>query len=84
MLTSRAVTWTLVLTFVTAVVAIAADETPKKQITLMGMLQEWIYPKSEFNGAQMSDAAVSDISAVKSKAILTTPDSVEKVMALKK
>lgn len=29
----------------------------------------------------MIDAAVSDISAIKSKAILTTPDSVEKVMA---
>ena len=81
MLTSRAATWTLVLAFVAADVAIADDETPKKQITLMGMLQEWTYPKSKFNGAQMSDAAVSDISAIKSKAILTTPDSVEKVMA---
>lgn len=39
MLTGRAATWTLVPTFVTAVVAIADDETPKKQITLMGMLQ---------------------------------------------
>jgi hypothetical protein len=81
MLTSRSATWTLVLALVAAGVAIADDETPKKQLTLMGMLQEWFYPNSKFHGAQSSDAAVSDISAIKSKAILTTPDSVEEVLA---
>ena len=81
MLTCRAATWTLVLAFVGTGVTIADDEIPKKQNTLMGMVQEWWYPKSKFHGAQSSDAAVSDISAIKSKAILTTPDSVEKVMA---
>lgn len=57
-----------------------AEAAPKKSVTLMGMLLEWSYPESKFNGAQMSDAAVKDISSVKSKAILTTPDSIEKVM----
>ncbi len=57
------------------------DETqPKKQVTLMGMLSEWMYPESKFHGAQSGDAAVSDISAIKSKAVLTTTDSVDKVM----
>ena len=46
----------------------------------MGMLSEWIYPGSEFNGAETSDAAVTDISSIKSKALLTTTDSVDKVM----
>ena len=81
MLTSRAATWTLALTFGPLGLATAADEPPKKQPTLMGMLQEWIYPKSKLHGAQGSDAAVSNISAIKCKATLTTPDSVEKVLA---
>jgi hypothetical protein len=60
----------------------AADEAPpQEQVTLMGMLLEWRYPESKFNGAETSDAAVEDISAIKSKAVLTTPDSAEKVMA---
>ena len=46
----------------------------------MGMLSEWIYPGSEVNGADTSDAAVTDISSIKSKALLTTTDSVDKVM----
>ena len=45
------------------------------------MLLEWRYPESKFNGAEISDAAVAEISAIKSKAVLTTPDSAEKVMA---
>lgn len=62
-------------------VSIADDAPPPKQVTLMGMLSEWRYPDAKFNGAQSGDAAVSDISSIKSKAILTTPDSVEKVLA---
>jgi hypothetical protein len=57
-----------------------AEAQPEKSVTLMGMLLEWSYPESKFNGAQMSDAGVKDISSIKSKAILTTPDSAEKVM----
>jgi hypothetical protein len=58
----------------------AEEAAPKEQVTLLGMLLPWRYPDSKFNGAQVSDAGVKDISASKSKAILTTPDSVEKVM----
>ena len=59
---------------------LAEDAPPKEQVTLMGMLLEWRYPESEFHGAELADAAVKDISAIKSKAILTTPDPAEKVM----
>jgi hypothetical protein len=59
---------------------LAADPPAEKQVTLLGMLSEWQYPGSKFNGAQMSDAAVSDISSIKSKAVLTTPDSAEAVI----
>jgi hypothetical protein len=45
------------------------------------MLSEWQYPGSKFHGAESSDAAVSDISSLKSKAVLTTPDSPDKVVA---
>jgi hypothetical protein len=58
----------------------AVEAQPKKQVSLMGMLSEWMYPESQFNGADTGDAAVSNISAIKSKAILTTTDSVDKVM----
>lgn len=60
---------------------LADDPPPEKPVTLMGMLSEWMYPDSAFHGAKTSDAAVSDISSIKSKAALSTPDSVEKVMA---
>lgn len=59
-----------------------ADDPPStKSVTLIGMLSEWLYPGSKFNGAESSDAAVSDISSIKNKAVLTTPDSAEKVVA---
>lgn len=58
----------------------ADDITPTEPVTLMGMLLEWRYPESKFNGAESADAAVKEISSIKSKAILTTPDSVEKVL----
>src|SRR5205809_599913 len=60
---------------------LAGDPPSKKNVTLLGMLSEWQYPGSKFNGAESSDAAVSDISSIKSKAVLTTPDSAEKVVA---
>jgi hypothetical protein len=61
--------------------ALADDPPSEKSVTLLGMLSEWQYPGSKFNGAESSDAAVSDISSIKSKAVLTTPDSAEKVVA---
>ena len=57
-----------------------ADPQPEGTVTLMGMLNEWIYPESKFHGAESSDAAVSEISSIKSKAALSTPDSLEKVL----
>ena len=59
----------------------ADDPRSPKGVTLLGMLSEWQYPGSKFNGAESSDAAVTDISSIKSKAVLTTPDSAEKVVA---
>ena len=56
-----------------------ADQKPP-QITLMGMLSDWIYPEAKFGGAQTSDAGVRDISSIKSKALLTTPAPVDKVL----
>jgi hypothetical protein len=60
---------------------LAGDPPSNKNVTLLGMLSEWQYPGSKFNGAESSDAAVSDISSIKSKAVLTTPDSPDKVVA---
>ena len=57
------------------------DTDATKGVTLLGMLSEWQYPGSKFHGAECSDAAVSEISSVKSRAELTTPDAAEKVMA---
>ena len=61
--------------------ALAAEAPSEKGVTLLGMLSEWQYPGAKFNGAESSDAAVSDISSIKSKAVLTTPDAAEKVVA---
>jgi hypothetical protein len=59
----------------------ADDPQSEKRVSLLGMLSEWQYPDSTFKGAEISDAGVSNISSVKSKAVLTTPDSAEKVVA---
>lgn len=59
-----------------------ADEVPKdKPVSLLGMLDEWLYPGAKFQGAETSDAAVSDISSIKSQALFTTTDSAEKVLS---
>lgn len=71
---------TLVIVPLVCRVATADDAPPKESVTLMGMLLEWRYPESKFNEAELADAAVTDISAIKSKAILTTPHAVEKVL----
>ncbi|MGI9470964.1 MAG: hypothetical protein ACR2NZ_05505 [Rubripirellula sp.] len=56
------------------------EKAAEKPVTLMGMLQPWLYPESEFGGASTSDAGVTDISSIKSNAIQTTTDSVDEVM----
>jgi len=60
---------------------LAGDPPSAKIVTFLGMLSEWQYPGSKFNGLESSDAAVSDISSIKSKAVLTTPNSAEQVVA---
>ena len=71
------------LTIVTSLGAssIADDPPVEKSFTLMGILSEWLYPDAKFHGAESSDAAVRDISSIKSKALLATPDPVDKVVA---
>ncbi|HEV7223463.1 MAG TPA: hypothetical protein VGN42_12225 [Pirellulales bacterium] len=71
---------TLVVVPLVCCLGMADEAPPEEKVTLLGMLLEWRYPESKFNGAETSDAAVKEISAIKSKAILTTPDSAEKVM----
>ena len=60
--------------------ALTDESQSKETVTLLGMLSEWQYPGSEFGGATSGDADVSDISSIKSKAVLTTPDSAEQVV----
>lgn len=60
---------------------LGGDPPSKNNVTLLSTLSEWQYPGSKFNGAESSDADVSDISSIKNKAMLTTPDSAEKVVA---
>lgn len=57
-----------------------AAAPPQKPISLMGMLSGWRYPECKFSGAEMSDAAVTGVQAIKSKAILTTKDPVDTVL----
>jgi hypothetical protein len=49
------------------------------RITLFGVLAEWMYPKADFGGAQMSDAGTRTVQSLNCQAILTTGDSFEKV-----
>jgi hypothetical protein len=51
-------------------------------MTLLGTLAEWKYPGSELpSGATMSDGGNPLVQSVKCKAILSTPDPIEKVIA---
>jgi|GEM_PF-1606313 len=81
MLTRKISLATLVVLPFACCLGMADEAPPEEKVTLMGMLLEWRYPEAKFNGAETSDAAVKEISAIKSKAVLTTPDSAEKVMA---
>jgi hypothetical protein len=67
-----ALTWNL---------GLADEPSSRKSLSLLTMLGEWQYPDSKFQGAESSDAGISDITSIKSKAVLTTPDSAEKVVA---
>lgn len=56
-----------------------SDAASKDQVTLMGTLAEWMYPGSNFGGAEMSDGGNRTVQSVKCQAILTTGDPFEKV-----
>jgi hypothetical protein len=55
---------------------------PPEQMTLMGTLSDWKYPGSNMlGGATMSDGGNPRVVDVKCRAILITPDPIEKVVA---
>jgi hypothetical protein len=56
------------------------EPAPQKDVTLMGILAEWMYPGSKFEGAQMSDGGNRTIQSVKCQSILTTADPFDKVV----
>lgn len=56
-------------------------EPKEKSITLMGLLEPYLYPKAEFDGATMQDAGIKGIGSIKAHAKLTTTDPAEKVIA---
>lgn len=59
-------------------------------VTLMGIISQWMYPKSAMNGAEMSDGATLDsegnrtVQSIVCKTTMTTDDPVEKVVAFYK
>jgi hypothetical protein len=57
-----------------------AEPVKTKDVTLMGLLAEWMYPGSKFEGAEMSDGGNRTIQSVKCQSILTTGDSFDKVV----
>lgn len=62
-------------------VAPARAEPEPERMTLMQTLSGWMYPDSKMpHGASMSDGGNRKIQSVKLKAILTTPDPIEKVI----
>lgn len=59
---------------------IAEELAAEERVTLLGLLSEWLYPECKFHGAEMGDAGVTGVVAIKCKAVLTTSDSPEQVM----
>jgi hypothetical protein len=54
----------------------------EKRVTLMGILGEWQYPGSKWiDGATMQDGGNPALPSTFCHSVLTTPDSVEKVVA---
>jgi len=59
-----------------------ARATQSGTVTLLGTLSEWKYPGSNMlGGASMSDGGNPLVKSVKCRAVLTTPDPIEKVIA---
>jgi hypothetical protein len=57
-----------------------AEPAPHKDVTLMGLLGEWMYPGAKFGGAEMSDGGNRTIQSVKCQSLLTTGDPFDKVV----
>jgi hypothetical protein len=59
----------------------ARQEATKSPLTLLGTLSEWKYPGSTMlDGAAMSDGGNPSVVDVNCRAVLTTPDPIEKVV----
>jgi hypothetical protein len=59
----------------------ASKDAAEEEVRLLGMLQDqWQYPGSKFSGASMQDTMNPAFQLVKCQAVLTMPDSVEKVV----
>jgi hypothetical protein len=54
---------------------------PEDEISLLQTLAAWQYPGTDIHGAQGSDGGYPGMPSVKLKAVLTTPDPIEKVIA---
>ncbi|QEG22224.1 hypothetical protein [Mariniblastus fucicola] len=73
-----------ILLFCLGASSFAVDDN--EPVTLMGTIVKWRYPKSQFNGAAMSDAKNMDASekrtapSIMLKTTMTTEDSVEDVL----
>ena len=82
MLRSRTLAFALLIAILATKPLCHAEEP----IRLMAMLAEWQYPHSTFNGASMSDAATINgrgertAPSLQCKAVLTTPDPMDKVI----
>jgi hypothetical protein len=62
--------------------AFAADEAEPSHVTLMGSLQEWMYPEATMpHGATMADGKYLAAQSVNCHAVLETKDDFEKVVA---
>ena len=72
----------LALGAATALLLIPARGTPPEAMSLMDTLSEWKYPGSTMpDGASMSDGGNPTLQSVKCKALLTTADPIDKVIA---
>jgi hypothetical protein len=77
---------TPILIFLTAMFAAVGECQAEEPVRLMPLVVEWQYPGSKLNDASMEDAATMNRSGVRvvpsilCKAVLTTQDSVGKVM----
>ena len=78
----RKILFALVITGVSAVCfgRDKAAPAPHKEVTLMGLLGEWMYPGAKFGGAEMSDGGNRTIPSVKCQSLLTTEDPFDKVV----